>query len=63
MGIEGSIAQVLRVTGLRQSRYVGLEKTHFQGVVAAVAINLINWLNEVPIGTTRQTPFRHLKTA
>ena len=65
-GIEGSISQVLRVTGLRQSRYVGLDKTHLQSIVAAVAINLlraINWLDGISIGTTRHSPFRQLKAA
>ena len=62
-GIESSHSQLVRVTGLRQSRYIGLAKTHVQCVVAAVAINVIrslNWLNDVPIGKTRKSPLKAL---
>jgi Transposase DDE domain len=62
-GIEGTISQAVRSSGLRRSRYIGLAKTHLQAVGAAVALNVIramNWLNEVPLATTRVSPLRAL---
>jgi transposase len=58
-GIEGTISQAVRGSGLRRSRYIGLAKTHLQAVGTAVALNIvraINWLNEVPLATTRSSP-------
>ena len=39
-GIEGTISQAVRVTDLRQARYVGLAKVHLQHILCAAAINL-----------------------
>jgi transposase len=55
-GVEGTFSQASRVCGMRQSRYVGLAKTHLHCLVSAVAVNLlrfVNWLNEVPLARTR----------
>jgi hypothetical protein len=55
-GIEGTIAQAVRVTGLRQARYRGLAKTHLQHLALAAALNVLRalaWLNEVPVAATR----------
>ena len=55
-GIEGTISQAVRMCGMRRSRYVGLAKTHLHCVAAAAAVNLfraINWLNEIPLASTR----------
>ncbi|WP_319464146.1 IS1182 family transposase [Micromonospora sp. RTP1Z1] len=55
-GIEGTISQAVNVTGIRQARYRGLDKTHLQNVYSAVAINLIrltaHW-NGHPLDRTR----------
>jgi hypothetical protein len=40
-GIEGTIAQATRVTGIRRARYLGLGKTRLEHNTAAAAINLI----------------------
>ncbi len=62
-GIEGTISQAVRGPGLRRSRYIGLAKTHLQAVGSAVALNVfraINWLNEIPLASTRSSPLRAL---
>jgi len=59
-GIEGTLSQAVRGFGMRQSRYIGLRKTHLQNVFIATAINLYrltDWLNEVPLAKTRQAAF------
>lgn len=40
-GIEGTISQGVRAFDLRVCRYLGLEKTHLQHVLAATAINVV----------------------
>ncbi len=45
--------------GLRRSRYDGVQKTHFQHVLTAVAINLVRidaWLLGKSPGSTYQSP-------
>jgi transposase len=62
-GIEGTIAQAVRVTGLRQARYRGLAKTHLQHLALAAALNVLRalaWLNEVPVAATRPSAFARL---
>src|SRR5574341_336291 len=39
-GVEGPISQTAHALELRRARYRGLTKTHFQGLITAVAINL-----------------------
>lgn len=59
-GIEGTISQGVRAFGLRRSRYRGMEKTHFQDLVCATAINLrhfLAWLDEKPLAKTRTSRF------
>ncbi len=63
-GIEGTLSQALRKSGLRQSRYVGLAKTHLQHILTAAALNLYrldNWLNDIPLASTRSSRFYALK--
>lgn len=63
-GIEGTLSQALRKLGLRQSRYVGLAKTHLQHILTAAALNLYrldNWLNDIPLSPTRYSRFMSLK--
>lgn len=63
-GVEGTISQAVGAFGLRQSRYIGLAKTHLQHIATAAAINLsrlFNWLRAVPRAQTRQSRFSALK--
>ena len=65
-GIEGTISQTMRVTGLRQARYRGLAKTQLQDLLSASAINLIrvdNWLAGEERISERITPFQKLCAA
>jgi transposase len=62
-GIEGTLSQGIRAMGLRHTRYRGLEKTNLQHVATAAAINVgrvVNYLNDVPVGATRVSPFARL---
>jgi transposase len=40
-GVEGTLSQAVRRSGLRQARYRGLAKTHLQHVATAVALNTL----------------------
>lgn len=65
-GIEGTVSQAVRGTGIRRTRYVGLPKTHLGNVLAATAINVVRldaWLTETPQGLTRTSHFAQLATA
>lgn len=62
-GIEGTFSQATRNTGLRQTRYRGIQKTHLQHLATAVATNLlrlIHWLNGTPFAQTRTSRFAAL---
>jgi transposase len=62
-GIEGTLSQGIRAMGLRHTRYRGLKRTHSQHVPTAAAINVarvVNYLNDVPLGGTRLSPFARL---
>lgn len=59
-GIEGTLSQAIRSSDLRRARYVGQAKTHLQNVAIAVATNikrLNDWLNEIPLASTRHSRF------
>jgi transposase len=65
-GIESTHAQGIRRCGLRQARYVGLAKTHFQHLATAAALNFVRlgeWLTGTPRAKTRCSPFAALKAA
>lgn len=65
-GAEGTISQGVRAFGLRRSRYIGLEKTHLQHVITAVAMNIAhlwNWWQGIPKAQTRVSHFASLATA
>jgi len=65
-GIESTHAQGIRRCGLRQARYVGLAKTHFQHLATAAALNFVRlgeWLTGTPRAKTRGSPFAALKAA
>jgi transposase len=62
-GIEGTFSQTARNTGLRRSRYIGLEKTHLQHILSAVATNLlrfVQWRTGTPWAKTRTSRFAAL---
>jgi hypothetical protein len=55
-GVEGTIRQGVAVTGMRQARYRGLDKTRMEHTYAAAALNLIRlgaWWNGHPLDRTR----------
>ena len=52
-GVESSLSQGVRRFDLRQSRYIGLARTHLQHVCTATAMNVVRviaWLHEVALG-------------
>ena len=62
-GIEGTLSQGVRAFELRQSRYIGLAKTHLQNVIIGAGINLVrivNWLMQKPHAKTRCSRFAAL---
>lgn len=62
-GIEGTISQATRTLGLRQSRYIGLVKTHLQHLLTATALNLlrvIDWWSDNERSSTRVSAFARL---
>ena len=63
-GIESTHSQGIRRSGLRQSRYIGLKKTHMMQVFIACALNLARldaWLNGIPLAQTRSSRFKELQ--
>jgi transposase len=65
-GIESTHAQGIRRSGLRQSRYSGLAKTHVQHLATAAALNFVRlgeWLAGTPRARTRCSSFAALKAA
>lgn len=62
-GVEATIAQAVRRSGARRSRYRGLEKTQLQEVATAAGINVlrtINFLENKPLAKTRKSRFARL---
>ncbi|WP_069791842.1 IS1182 family transposase (plasmid) [Cyanobacterium sp. IPPAS B-1200] len=62
-GVEGTISQGVRALGLRNCRYVGLEKVHLQHIFTATAMNvfrLFAWFEGVPLSQTRVSSFAKL---
>ncbi len=65
LGLKVRSCQGFRRCGLRQSRYVGLAKTHLQQVATAAAINLdrlANWFEQRPRAKIRVSRFAALAT-
>ncbi|EDX83258.1 Transposase, IS4 family protein [Synechococcus sp. PCC 7335] len=63
-GIEGTLSQGVRVFGMRQTRYIGLAKTHLQHLLTAAAMNIVRiarWLDGVPHAKTRTSRFAALR--
>jgi len=62
-GIEGTISQAVRVSALRQARYIGLAKTHLQQICVAAALNLsrlADWLSGIQPTQSRVSKFAAL---
>lgn len=62
-GIEGTLSQGIRASGLRQTRYRGLAKTSLQNTAIGAAINVVrvvDWLNGKSQAATRQVRFARL---
>ncbi len=62
-GIEGTISQATRAFGVRQTRYIGLAKTHLQHVLTAMAMNMVRalrWLAGEQLAQTRHSAFAKL---
>jgi len=65
-GVEGTIAQGVRLGDLRRSRYRGLAKTRLLHFVLAAGLNLRRlaaWLAERPLAQTRTSAFARLAPA
>jgi transposase len=64
-GIESTMSQGVRKTGVRKARYIGLARTHLQETASAAAINLIRlfrWLIGERPKPTRISPLLALAT-
>ena len=62
-GVEGTISQGVRGLGLRECRYVGLDKVHLQHILTATAMNAIRlfaWYEGIPLAKTRISSFAKL---
>jgi transposase len=56
-GVESSLSQGIRRFDLRQSRYIGLARTHLQQLLNATAMNVVRviaWLWGEPLGERRR---------
>jgi len=62
-GVEGTLSQGVRAYELRETRYVGLAKTHLQHILMAAGINIVRivaWLSGIPRARTRVSHFAAL---
>jgi transposase len=62
-GVEGTLSQGVRVTGLRRTRYIGFAKTQWQHLATAAALNLVRvgaWFLENIRAQTRRSAFATL---
>ncbi len=62
-GAEGTIRQATHVTGIRNARYLGLDKTRLEHLAAAAAVNLIRldaWWTSTPLDRTRTSHLQRL---
>jgi hypothetical protein len=65
-GVEGTHAQGIRRCGLRQSRLLGLAKTHLQSLLTAAALDVVwldEWFTGTPLAGTRGSPLATLQGA
>jgi transposase len=62
-GVEGTLSQGLSLGDLRQTRYIGITKTHLQHILIAIALNLLRlvaWWAARPLARTRTSAFAAL---
>ncbi len=62
--LKPRIHSCIRRSGLRRSRYIGLDKTHLQHILIATALNFIRlgaWLSGMPFAQTRFSRFKQLQ--
>jgi transposase len=62
-GVEGTLSQGVRAYELRETRYIGLAKTHLQHILMAAGINIVRivaWLQGIPRAKTRVSHFAAL---
>jgi transposase len=62
-GVEGTLSQGVRAYELRETRYIGLAKTHLQHILTAAGINIVRivaWLSGIPRAKTRVSHFAAL---
>jgi len=65
-GVESTLSQAVRRFDLRQSRYIGLARTHLQQVLTATAMNIvrvIDWLRGKPLGEKKRPAGRFMRLA
>jgi transposase len=65
-GLAGTLSQGLRAFALRQSRDLGVAKTHLQHVATAAAMNLVRvdaWFEGIPHARTRISRFAALHSS
>ena len=58
-GVESSLSQGIQRFDLRQSRSIGLTRTHLQHLLTAVAMHVVRviaWLWDEPLGERRRKP-------
>ena len=56
-GVESTLSQAVRRFALRQSRYIGLARTHLQQVLTATAMNIVRviaWLRGKSLGDKKR---------
>ncbi len=59
-GVEGTISQGVRVSGMRRTRYIGERKTRLQHLLTGCALNVLRvaaWLDGERPGKTRRSAF------
>jgi transposase len=65
-GVEGTMSQGIRCFELRQTRYIGLARTHLQHILTAVAMNIVRlvaWWQGTKHSRTRISHFAALAPA
>lgn len=65
-GVESTPSRAVRRFDLRQSRYIGLARTHLQQVLTATAMNIvrvIDWLRGRPQGEKKRPAGRFARLA
>ena len=65
-GVEGTMSQGVRAFELRQTRYIGLARTHLQHILTAIAINIVRlvaWWGGAQHSRTRISHFAALAPA